>query len=317
MDCWYCGALDMAGGGDVCNECGRTPIEYDDVSVPPPPPSAADWNDDGVVILRGAMPENHMIDYATEWMESHGATWPPRNPGGWPNPTPYFQHRALREMMTYAPLMNTIQSLIDEPPGLHLCLTGWVSTRRDWHQDTYLNPPHVGDSYAAVWVALEDIHPDSGPFQYVPGSHRWPTVTQEKISRYVDMSDPRWPAHTEKILTPIFEKQIAVQTGTTLVAIPGGYNDYEWKQRRAQVVTYLPKRGDVLIWHGRLVHRGSPPIDPKMHRRAVIAHYSGIHHRPDMPRPVQDVRSGGWYFPIDTSTSNTSGQVSPEAQEMV
>lgn len=290
-------------------------ITYEDVSVPPPPPSRSDWNKDGVVVLPGAMPEDSMTVYESEWMEQHGSTWPPRNPGGWPNPTPYYQHRALRELMTYAPLMNTIGGLIGEPPGLHLCLTGWVSTRRDWHQDTYLNPPHVGDSYAAVWIALEDIHPDSGPFQYVPGSHRWPTVTQEKIFRYVDCADPRWPAHSEKILTPIFEREIERRRQHDLIETVDGYTRNF--KGPSPVVTYLPKRGDVLIWHGRLVHRGSPPKDPKMARRAVIAHYSGIHHRLDMPPPVQDIRTGGWYFPIDTSTSNTSGQVSPEAQAMI
>ena len=183
-------------------------ITYEDVSVPPPPPGPNDWNDDGVLILPRAMPDALLDKYMSRWEAVHGDEWPPLNPGGWPNPTPYFQEPALRELMTYAPLVHAIGGLIGTPPGLHLCLTGWVSTRRDWHQDTYLNPPHVADSYAAVWIALEDIHPDAGPFQYVPGSHRWPTVTQEKISRYVDMADPRWPAHTERILTPIFEKEI-------------------------------------------------------------------------------------------------------------
>lgn len=289
-------------------------ITYEDVSVSPPAPGPADWNDDGVVILPGAIPVELMYKYETEWMVNHGASWPPRNPGGWPNPTPYYQHSALRELMTYAPLVHTIEGLIGEPPGLHLCLTGWVSTRRDWHQDTYLNPPHVGDSYAAVWIALEDIHPDAGPFQYVPGSHRWPTVTQEKIFKYVDPADHRWPAHSEKILTPIFEREIERQYLTKLR--PLGNNDYEWERYPAQIVTYLPKRGDVLIWHGRLVHRGSTPRNPRLPRRAVIAHYSGIHHRPDMPKPIRDVQTGGWYFPIDTSVSNTSGQVSEEAQAM-
>jgi len=30
-------------------------------------------------------------------------------------------------------------------------------------------------------MALEDIHPDCGPFEFVPGSHRWPTLRQEKV----------------------------------------------------------------------------------------------------------------------------------------
>lgn len=285
-----------------------TEITYEDVSVPPPQPGAADWNSDGVVVLRNFIPNPLMLNYEVEWEAAHGSTWPPHHPGGWPNPTPYYQHVALRRLMTYRPLTQKIQELLSgEPPGLHLCLTGWVSTRRDWHQDTYLNPKFVGDSYAAVWIALEDIHPDSGPFQYVPGSHRWPVVVQDKIFRYVDSTDPRWPAETERFLTPIFEREIERQRVSSDAFI----------RNETPVVTYLPERGDVLIWHGRLVHRGSRPKDPTHPRRAVIGHYSGIFHRPDMPKPLYEPSTGGMYFPIDTLLSNTSGQVSPEAEAML
>jgi ectoine hydroxylase-related dioxygenase (phytanoyl-CoA dioxygenase family) len=62
-------------------------------------------------------------------------------------------------------------------------------------------------------------------------------------------------------------------------------------------VSHLPKRGDVLIWHGRLLHRGSAPKIPQMERRALIMHYSGIQHRQDMPAAEQSAY-GGWYFPL-------------------
>jgi hypothetical protein len=37
-----------------------------------------------------------------------------------------------------------------------------------------------------------------------------------------------------------------------------------------------------------------------MERRALIAHYSGIHHRHDMPSAQQNVDCG-WYFPLSTN----------------
>jgi len=51
----------------------------------------------------------------------------------------------------------------------------------------------------------------------------------------------------------------------------------------------------VLIWHGRLLHRGSRPTNPSLLRRALISHYSGINHRPDMPARVTDP-NGMQYF---------------------
>lgn len=267
-----------------------------DLTVPPPPPSRADWNDDGVAIFHDLIPGYLLDAYAEEWIDAHGypvmaMDWPGgnvqqvgyemRRPGGWPHATPYMEHEALRVLCCDSGLGVELERLTGEPMGVHLNLTGWVTTERDWHQDSYLNPPEVGDYYAAVWVALADIHPESGPFQYVPGSHRWPQVTRAKIWEHVDGTDPRWPKHSERVLVPLFTEEI--------------------RARKAPVVTYLPKRGDVLVWHGRLLHRGSRARQAGLERRALIAHYSGIAHRPDMPRAVQHER-GGWYFPLDSKT---------------
>ena len=62
------------------------------------------------------------------------------------------------------------------------------------------------------------------------------------------------------------------------------------------MMTYLPKKGDVLLWHSRLIHRGSKANVPGMERRALIVHYSGINHRQDMPQaePYGD----GYIFPL-------------------
>lgn len=244
---------------------------FDELTRPAPEPGPADWNDDGVVILEGLIPDDVMTAYEICWLaRNHG------RPGGWPHPTPYRDHRPVADLFCDPGLQAELARLLGQPAGLHLCLTGWVTTTRNWHQDSYLNPPHVGDDYAAVWIALDDIHPDSGPFQYVPGSHRWPQVTREDIAPFVDLGDPAWPTHSEQVLTPIFEQEI--------------------ERRQAEIVTHLPRRGDVLIWHGRLLHRGSPANTPNMERRAAIAHYSGINSRQDMP--AAEPHDGGWVFPI-------------------
>lgn len=261
-------------------------MRLDELGVAPPPISEADWNREGVVILRKFLPDDLMDAYEAEWLHEHAyndmaddGACVISEPGGWNYATPYMEHPALRALATYLPLSNAIEDLIGEPPGLHLCLTGWVSTERNWHQDGYLNPAHVGDSYAAVWIALEDIDPASGPFQYVPGSHRWPQVTQQAIGRFVDLGSPQWPKRSEMLLNDVFEAEI--------------------KERRADVVTYVPRRGDCAIWHPRLLHRGSTPQVPGLERRALICHYSGVKTRKDFPaRAVTDVQSGGMYFPI-------------------
>lgn len=256
--------------------------QYEQLSVPAPPPGPADWNDDGFVIKKSFLPEELMQDYEACWIDNNAEYVNGKlefvRPGGWPDCTPYRRHEEVMNILTYRGISETIEQLIGEPGGVHLNLTGWVTTTRNWHQDTYLNPKHVGDYYVAIWVALETINPDSGPFQLVPGSHRWPTVTQEKILAALppEKRDYKWPTYSEEILTPIFESEI--------------------KRRNAEVFTYLPDRGDVLFWHGRLLHRGSMPNIPNTPRKSLIAHYSGINHRTDMPKAEKS--GDGWYFPV-------------------
>lgn len=127
-------------------------------------------------------------------------------------------------------------------------------------------------------MALDDIHPNSGPFEYVPGSHRWPLLRRELVWNQMEQEEtikPDWPTISERICVPAFEDYIN-RTGS-------------------QVHQFLGKKGDVLIWHGRLAHRGSLAKNPDLQRKGLIAHYSAISKRPDMPYRAK-WNNGQWYF---------------------
>lgn len=231
----------------------------------PATPMQEAWQRDGLVILRGFL-DDRAIDAYCEAFD-----------GGWGIGTSYLRSPELRDLACSRHLADVLESLIGEPMGLHLNLTYWRSTEREWHQDTYLNPPEVGGYYAAVWMALADIDPDSGPFQYVAGSHRWPVLRRDKVLAALgeDGSDPDWPWRSEVLLSPLVDAEIA-RTGL-------------------HVDTFDAHRGDVLVWHGRLMHRGSRARRPGLERRALISHYSGLEHRPDMTTRRQH-GDGGWFF---------------------
>lgn len=235
-------------------------------------PLQRQWREHGVVLLPGFLDDDLIDAYCDEWV-THNA----ERPRGWTYCTPHRDHPALRNLVCNAAVGDVLAELLGEPAGVHLTLTGWRTTTRDWHADQYLNPPGVGGHYAAVWYALDTIHPDSGPFQWVPGSHRWPPLSQAKVRAALgeDGTGPMWPTHSERLLTPLYTERI------------DGHEIHD----------HLPNRGDVLLWHSRLVHRGSVANDPDMERRALIAHYSGIRHRYDMPAAYPT--AGGWMFPVD------------------
>lgn len=226
------------------------------------------WRDQGYLILPNYIP-HRLVDEYVRVRTSHGE---------YHTPIPYMQVPQIRDLCLYPPLMRKLRELIGDRMGLHLNLTGWVSTERNWHQDDYLNPPNINGWYLAVWFALDTIHPDSGPFEYVPGSHKWDLIRRDKVlAKYpADVAlNPAWPKITEPLVKSAMEEKIAA------AGLPSR--------------TFLGQKGDVLIWHGRLAHRGTAPNVPGMERRTIISHYSALSRRVDMPNRAQHT-GGGHYF---------------------
>lgn len=224
-----------------------------------------DWRRQGFVILPHVLPDDLMAAYCATW-RAEGDLATGKVP--WTE-TAYMTRPAVRDLCLWPPLMAVLEELIGAPMALHLNLANWRSTRRDWHQDDYLNPPHVDGWYCAVWMALADVRDDAGPFEIVPGSHRWPVLRREKMlwALEEDGTDPMWPTRSEMILSPLYEAEL--------------------ERRGVERLRWLAKRGDVLIWHARAVHRGTVPTNPDRERRALISHYSAIHRRLDMPTVAQ------------------------------
>lgn len=103
----------------------------------------------------------------------------------------------------------------------------------------------------ATWIALEDVAEGSGPLEYYPGSHRLPFVSTEDYN-----------------------------AGNSLLTLGHESNRrYEDKiealidQHKLKKKVFLPRRGDVLIWHANLIHAGSPITKPGATRRSMVCHY--------------------------------------------
>jgi hypothetical protein len=230
------------------------------------------WRNDGAVVLPRLLPDSLIDKYCARYLSGGEELQGDR---------PYLAVPELKEIALYPELMDHIRELIGEPMMLHLCLTGWVSSERDWHQDDYLNPEYVNSWYAAVWMALDDVDPDSGPFEYIPGSHKWPLLRREKVRALLPLNETLradWPKRSERFVVPALESEI--------------------ERRGAPLRQFLGKRGDVLVWHGRLLHRGSKPNRPGTVRKGLICHYSGINHRRDMPRRATD--ANGHHYALKT-----------------
>jgi hypothetical protein len=229
----------------------------------------------GYVVFPSLLPDG-LVDSYCRYREQHDIPVE-----GWSKETPYLEVEELRDLCCHGPLVDRLSRLLcGDTVAVNLNLTGWVSTERNWHMDCYLNPPGIGSHYLAVWMALDDIHPDSGPFEFLPGSHHLHFLTRDKIFSQIPESEqqnPNWPKTTERFVVPAIEDWID-RTG-----------------QRDAIQQFMGKKGDVLVWHSRLIHRGSVPKVPGKIRKSLIAHYSSVRHRYDM-RQYKRHKNQGYYF---------------------
>jgi hypothetical protein len=247
------------------------PLDRGGIDITALTPHQRAWHENGFVIIRDFFDKTLLHYYIRRRQELEKISGH-RHMVGWDSPTPYEHVPEMRDICLHPKLMEKLRELVGEPMMLHLALTGWISTERNWHQDDYLNPPHVNSWYAAVWIPLAEIGETQGPFEYIPGSHRWPLLRQSRVKAWMSpeelakrnpVGSETWAKDSERFVVPAIEAEITA--------------------RGASIERFLANTGDLLIWHGRLMHRGSAPTGNRW-RPALIAHYSGVNHRPDMTR---------------------------------
>ena len=105
------------------------------------------------------------------------------------------------------------------------------------HQDNFYLKAEPGTCVAA-WMALDPVDLANGCLEVVPGSHRWPILCTEKADTKVSFTD------------------VTVPLPDAAAAVP---------------VEMEP--GDVLFFHGALVHGSAPNVTTDRFRRALIGHY--------------------------------------------
>lgn len=214
------------------------------------------WRRNGYVIFRNVIPDDLIDRYLA--LRERAALGRQE----WPDIFAYESFPEIRELSLFPPLMERIQRMLGYRLALYFQLSKFVSTERGWHMDDYMAHPTVAASGAAIWMALGDIHPDSGPFEFIPGSHRWPTLRMEKAIRYLtkEAYENRegkyeyWAHLAERYVNPACDAYL--------------------RKRKAVSEYFIARKGDVLVWHSGLMHRGSHPRNANLARPALIPHYA-------------------------------------------
>ncbi len=120
------------------------------------------------------------------------------------------------------------------------------------HQDQFYLRAIPGCCLAA-WMALDDCDEENGCLQVVPGSQEWPLLCTIKADTTQSFTDVTVPVPDDQPIVPC-----------------------------------VMKAGDVLFFHGLLVHGSFPNHSTDRFRRALIGHY--------LTGDAETV--GHWYHPV-------------------
>jgi hypothetical protein len=126
-----------------------------------------------------------------------------------------------------------------------------VGTQQPVHTDSVHFSSIPERFMCGVWVALEDIHPDSGPLIYYPTSHRWPIFVNEHLG--VGSPANSRPSDNYEQYEELWRAEIEASgvAGMQLCA----------------------KKGEGLIWAANLLHGGARHVDPERTRWSQVTHY--------------------------------------------
>ena len=244
------------------------------------------YSNHGYLILRNFIPSKLIDDYL-ELRSSLGLV-----DGQIKGVTPHTCYSQVLNIAAYQPLMDVIRELHGMEMGLIFTLSGFKSTKRGWHQDAYLDDDSSVPRLAS-WIACGDVDTDCGPFQYIPGSHRWQALSNKKINQYLKY-DYQWP-----------HGHVSRQTGelgwgriSEAFIDPAVFRKI--KSEGHEVHEFTAQKGDVLLWYGRLMHRGSPARVQGKLRPGIIGHYAPLFER---RRGYFAKRSNGVHFLAPPNTA--------------
>ena len=209
---------------------------------------------DGFVSVSGVIPSEEVGDVRERFMEAVAADtslgWddgvPPEDPlAAYPRFVQPHRHPEsaagviARKYMLDSRLVGVVERLVGPALGAQSMFYFKPPTARGQalHQDNLFLQAYP-ETCLAMWIAIDPADGENGGLVVVPGSHRLEILCPEP-------ADP------------------AVSFTSDTVSLPDGMS----------VVQTILDAGDVLFFHGSLVHGSPPNRSPTRFRRALIFHY--------------------------------------------
>ncbi len=246
------------------------------------------YRDEGFFINAEPLIPPELVERAVAGMDAvragnYDTGIPPRpsrwSPGDDPNmlckiEKPHIASRAIMELVSHPAL----GAMAAEITGASAVQVWWVQllfkppslageqprTNIGWHQDyNYWGAWEEDSELFTAWVALSDVTPETGPMNFVAGSHQWGLSTES------DFQSQEYEALREQIRTT---------------------HGQEWRE----VPAILPP--GAASFHHKLTFHGSGPNRSSQPRRSFA-----VHMRTENARPRDGLRQGLTAFIDDPS----------------
>jgi hypothetical protein len=209
------------------------------------------WIDDGFLILDGFFSGERIDAINADLERQMEAGTVDYHYRGNRVPNAFRKSEPIRDAVDDPRLIDLLSFLLGREAWLFQTINFFEGSQQHAHSDSFHMTTEPKGYLVAIWVALEDVEPDSGPLVYYPGSHRLHYVMTE------DLDGGQGSALIAEDKGPLYDRKMA-EVIDSLDTEP---------------VDFLPRKGDVLIWHANLIHGGRGIEKPGSTRKSLVAHY--------------------------------------------
>jgi hypothetical protein len=234
------------------------------------------WINYGFLIIPNALSEDLVQSYL-QVREQCGSK------DSFSNGSSFTDYQQIRDLFCNQALTQMLNLLTGGSIALYIVFAHSLkSTERPWHQDQYLVEDNIYGSSVSAWVALGDVVEAQGPFQFIPGSHRFGILDYSRVSNYLNpeclIGGDRghlWTSYAHLLTTQAYSKLFLLD----------GVKSY----------SFTPNKGDVLISHPRLIHRAGLPLSSST-RPGIIGQWTTFNSPLATGNLSQDSPNCGWYW---------------------
>ncbi|MEO1040893.1 MAG: phytanoyl-CoA dioxygenase family protein [Pseudomonadota bacterium] len=176
------------------------------------------------------------------------------------------------QLMLHESIASFLRGALGGAPTCIQTLTYSHSSQQAAHSDKFLVSPRAAGPYdrntlIASWVALEASDDGNGALIVWPGSHRLPK------RRLKDDFAGKYGAYVAHL------KELCADAGI-------------------EPIRFYAEQGDVLFWHGDLVHAGGKIEEPSRTRKSLVCHYAQVKGPSKWAdKRVVKTQGGSYYMP--------------------